>query len=213
MMHHPILCCLFLGMTLTQTYALSPNTWFKNKNQQAAQLMAEQKYQAAAEKFIDPRWQAVAAYRGKNFSKAENQFKTFDHEDDFYNQGNALAYLGKYQEAIHAYDKTLKIKPTHEDAKHNRDVLKKLLTQNQQDQKNQKDQKKQEQAKQQQKQEQAQQQQQHKQEQAQQQIQQQKTQQEQAKNQALRLIPDDPGGLLREKFWRDHWRRLKAENT
>ncbi|MFA5959000.1 MAG: tetratricopeptide repeat protein [Tatlockia sp.] len=30
---------------------------------------------------------------------------------------------------------------------------------------------------------------------------------QQAKNQWLRLVPDDPGGLLREKFLRDHLRR------
>ncbi|SCX92676.1 Ca-activated chloride channel family protein, partial [Legionella micdadei] len=30
---------------------------------------------------------------------------------------------------------------------------------------------------------------------------------QQAKEQWLRLIPDDPGGLMREKFLRDHLRR------
>ncbi|HHF0526846.1 TPA: tetratricopeptide repeat protein, partial [Legionella anisa] len=33
---------------------------------------------------------------------------------------------------------------------------------------------------------------------------------QQAKEQWLRLIPDDPGGLMREKFLRDHLRRERG---
>ena len=33
------------------------------------------------------------------------------------------------------------------------------------------------------------------------------------KEQWLRIIPDDPGGLLREKFWRDHMRRMHREHS
>ncbi|MDF1827940.1 MAG: tetratricopeptide repeat protein [Legionellaceae bacterium] len=36
---------------------------------------------------------------------------------------------------------------------------------------------------------------------------------QQAKEQWLRLIPDDPGGLLREKFWRDHMKRLQQRHV
>jgi len=36
---------------------------------------------------------------------------------------------------------------------------------------------------------------------------------QQAKEQWLRLIPDDPGGLLREKFWRDHMKRLQQRRS
>ena len=38
------------------------------------------------------------------------------------------------------------------------------------------------------------------------------TEKEQAKEQWLRLIPDDPGGLMREKFLRDHLRRQRGWN-
>ena len=50
-------------------------------------------------------------------------------------EGNALARLGNYQEAIKAYDEALKLQPDHDDAKFNRDLLKQQLQkQPQQDQ-------------------------------------------------------------------------------
>jgi Ca-activated chloride channel family protein len=228
---------------MTPAYAFSFYTLFENNNQRASRLMAEKKYADAEKNFSRPDWQAVAAYRGNNYTQAAEQFKQLDGELGFYNQGNALAYLGKYQEAIAAYDKTLKINPNHQDAKYNRDLLKKLQEENKQDQdknKQDQDQNQQDQDKNKQDQDQNQQDQdKNKQDQDQKQQDQDQKQQDQDKNkqdqdqkqqdqdknkqdqdqkqqaqeQALRLIPDDPGGLLREKFSRDHWRRLKAARS
>mgnify|MGYP001487413621 CR=1 FL=1 len=59
----------------------------------------------------------------------------FSRQEDtksLYNLGNALARLGKFESAIHAYEQALEINPNNEDAQYNRDVLKELLDQQQQ---------------------------------------------------------------------------------
>ncbi len=193
---------LFL-IKITPSCAFSIKPWFENMNQHATRLMAEKKYAEAEKTFTRPDWQAVAAYRGTNYEQASKQFKALQNQLGFYNQGNALAHLGQYQEAIKAYEQTLKINPNHEDAKHNRDLLKKLLEENKQEQ-NKQDQEQKQQDQEQNKQDQEQKQ------QDQEQKQQDQAQKQQDQEQALRIVPDDPGGLLREKFWRDHWRRLKT---
>ncbi|MDF1677755.1 MAG: tetratricopeptide repeat protein [Legionellaceae bacterium] len=262
---------LLLWFSVTQAYAFNLYTWFENINQRATRLLAEKKYTEAEKTFTKPDWQAVAAYRGENYQKAVEQFKQLGGPLGLYNQGNALAYLGKYQNAIEAYEKALKLDPTHEDAKYNRDLLKKLLKDNPQNQQNQNNQdNNQEQQDNQQNKEDRNNSQQNNndnnpaednlqnrsdsnkedsdknehdknqnkdnhdqnepednkdkqdkdpeksEKNAPQEPKQSKAEQaasQQEKEQALRLIPDDPGGLLREKFWRDHWRRLKAEQS
>lgn len=228
---------------VSKTYAFRLEPWFENLNQRAARLLKEEKFAEAEKTFTRDDWKAVASYRGKNFNIASEQFKHLGGELGFYNQGNALAYLGQFQEAIAAYDKAIKLNPKHADAIYNRDLLKKLLEENKNNQdQNQQDQNKKEQDQNKSEQDQ------NKNEQNQEQDQKEKEQQqnksgqaekeqnqdkqnsdkrpqdtehkgqdqsksEQEKEQALRLIPDDPGGLLREKFWRDHWRRLKKEQS
>lgn len=86
----------------------------------------------AAQRFIDARWQAAAHYRGGEFGAALQALDGLQDVDDLYNKGNALARLGRYAEAIQAYDDALKLDAAHDDARHNRDLLKKLLKDQQQ---------------------------------------------------------------------------------
>jgi Ca-activated chloride channel homolog len=238
-----LLFCSCLIMSLP-CHAFSMKPWLENTNQRAARLMAEEKYADAEKAFTRPDWQAVAAYRGKDYDKAAKYFKQLNNAQGFYNHGNTLAQLGQYQAAINAYEKAIKLNPNNQDAIYNRDLIKKLLEQNKQDpkqdQKNQ-DKKQQDQDKRQQdqKQQEQDQEQQNQDKKDQDQKDQNQKQQDQSGNeqdqnekkedqdkrkhdqdqkqqeqeQALRLVPDDPGGLLREKFWRDHWRRAKAAQS
>ncbi|MGH8060590.1 MAG: tetratricopeptide repeat protein [Pseudoxanthomonas sp.] len=67
--------------------------------------------------------QGADAYRKGDFAAAEKDFAGIDSVDAFYNQGNALAKQGRYDEAIAAYDRALKLQPKMEDAIENRKVV------------------------------------------------------------------------------------------
>jgi Ca-activated chloride channel family protein len=79
--------------------------------------------------FDDPKWQAVAEYRAGDYAAAAGSFAGFDDPESAYNLGNALAKSGQYEAAIAAYDETLAEVPDHEDAKFNRDLVERLLEQ------------------------------------------------------------------------------------
>lgn len=64
--------------------------------------------------------QGAAAYRQGDFANAEKAFAGIDTAIGQYNHGNALAKLGRYDEAIAAYDEALEKQPGMEDAIANR---------------------------------------------------------------------------------------------
>jgi Ca-activated chloride channel family protein len=67
--------------------------------------------------------QGADAYRKGDFAAAEKDFAGIDSADALYNQGNALAKQGRYDEAIAAYDRALRLRPEMEDAIENRKVV------------------------------------------------------------------------------------------
>ncbi len=213
--------------------AWSWNSLWLTPDQLAQQLMKKGQYSSAKTLFTNPAWQATAAFRAQDYTKASELFGQLNTADGFYNQGNALAHSGAYEQAIQAYDQSLALRPQDADTLHNRKIIQALIKKPEQKQEQDG---KQEQNQKEQKQEQNQEQEQNKSDQdnsernrpsqPQQNEQkpdpdvQEKTPQ-QTKTTAngednqhwLNLIPDDPGGLLREKFLRDHLRRLHGENV
>ena len=188
---------IFLSMALANV-AIA-NTWqdlWVTKDNQAKAMMSKGQYKKAQETFIREDWRAYAAYRAGDYLASAKQYQMLNSEDGYYNQGNALAHMGRYEDAIKAYDKALTINPNNQDAAYNRALIEALLKkdkeqQNQdkqnQDKKNQ-DKKLPDSA-------------------LDNQASQDKKEKQQEKKQWLRLIPDDPGGLLREKFLRDFLRK------
>jgi Ca-activated chloride channel family protein len=213
------------------TYANPWDDLWQTREQQALERY-EADPLAAAELFDDPDWKGAASYRGGDFAAAAGQFANIDTSNGRYNLGNALARQGRYQEAIDAYDNALARDASNEDATFNRKLVEDLLNQEQEQQQNQEssdsdEQQDQEQSADQQSGEQegaesdqqqsAEPQQGEKDEQQPEQVEQQTaddgeeldTEEEQALQQWLRRVPDDPGGLLREKFRRQHADRSK----
>ena len=203
---------VFLSMALVN--GAIANTWqdlWVTKDNQAKAMMTKGQYKNAQETFIREDWRAYAAYRAGDYLASAKQYQTLNTEDGYYNQGNALAHMGRYEDAIKAYDKALAINQNNQDAAYNRALIEALLKKD----KEQKNQDKQNQDKQSQ----------DKQNQDKQnqdkknpdkkspdssldnQASQDKKEKQQEKKQWLRLIPDDPGGLLREKFLRDFLRK------
>jgi Ca-activated chloride channel homolog len=263
---------LLLGIACN-AQAFSWSDLWLTKDQQAQKEMLEGQFKQAETTFQQPDWRAAAAYRAGHYRKAAEQYQSLQNEISYYNQGNALAHLGKYEQAIKAYDKALAINPNNKDALYNRKLLAEMLketkkqqAQNEQNknQQGQKQQGKSQKGKNQQGQNQQGKSQEGKNQSAQNQqgesqesknqrgenqqamdqagksqrdggknqqaesqmvnqqvkakkneknrklaekMQSAEQEKQQAKEQWLQLIPDDPGGLLREKFKRDHLRR------
>ncbi|RUR18383.1 tetratricopeptide repeat protein [Legionella sp. km535] len=226
-----IRCLIFLMILLSslQAKAFSWSDLWYTPDQQAQHLMEKGQFKKAKETFERNDWIGSAAYRAGDYEQAAELFKELNNEQGYYNQGNALAHMGQYEQAIDAYNKALKINPDNQDALYNRKLLEELLKKDKEqkqnkdkDDKNQKNKdqqnKDQQNKDQQNKDQQNKDQQNNKQDQsktnqdqqegdAQSEAEQEK---QQAKQQWLRLIPDDPGGLLREKFLRDHLRRERG---
>lgn len=220
--------------TVSNPFTTVLNNLWQRRDQQAYEAMVEGDAVTAAQLFADQQWRGSARYRSGDFSGAAGDFAQDPSPTGLYNQGNALARLGRYQEAISQYDQVLADDPNQEDATFNKALLEQLLEQQQQ-------------------QEQAEQQQQDQQQQQSQRPQGGETEEEQpseddgppqepeqkpeesedssesenaeetseedgsadrdekqeALEQWLRRVPDDPGGLLRRKFQHETKQRLR----
>ena len=104
--------------------------WLRD-DQRAARMMEQQQPSEAAKLFTDPHWRAAASYRAGDYDAAVDALTGFNDATSWYNRGNALAQTGQWPAAINAYDQALERNPALEDAQHNRDLLEKLLEQQQ----------------------------------------------------------------------------------
>jgi Ca-activated chloride channel family protein len=96
-------------------------------DQQAVKALEQNDPKEAASLFEQPDWKGIAHYRAGDYEQAEQDFSGIDSPEGNYNRGNALAKLGKYPEAMVSYQAAIAQQPDHGDAKHNLDVLKKML--------------------------------------------------------------------------------------
>jgi len=117
-------------------YAWGWQDLWVNKNQQGLQAFEQESYGPAALDFKDPSWRAAANYRNENYEGTVQDLAGLDTVEANYNRGNALAHLTQYEAAIAAYDRVLAQQPDHADAQHNKELVEKLLEQQQQDQQN-----------------------------------------------------------------------------
>ena len=114
--------------------ALEWNDLWLNANQRGARAMALEDFGTAADSFTTPEWKAAAQYRGAEYEKAVEQLEGLTGPEATYNRGNALARLGRIEDAIESYEQTLVQQPDHADAIHNLDLLRQLQDQQQQQQ-------------------------------------------------------------------------------
>lgn len=219
---------LFLLFSLVNSsYALVWRDLWQTRDSQAQALMKEGLYKEAQAKFVDESWRAAAAFRAKDYQEAATIYARLNTKTSNYNLGNALAHLGKLPEAISAYKKALAINPNDEDALYNKKILEEMLKKQNQEKNDHKDNDEKE-NKQQDKQDGGIDKDKQEEKEAKNKDSDLKNQdklapekkedtnlaknqetnnQKNQQNQWLRLIPDDPGGLLREKFRRDYLRR------
>ena len=120
----PMLCCLS-----PPAPAAGPSwsdLWLR-PDQQALRALDAGHAALAGARFADPAWRAAAFYRGGQYQQALSELAGQSGAEAHYNRGNTLAHLGRYQDAIAEYDAALLVAPTHADARHNRDLLLRLV--------------------------------------------------------------------------------------
>ena len=86
-----------------------------------------------------PAWQSIAHYRNAEYPNSLSGFQSDASVSARYNEGNALARLGEYAAAIEQYKHVLSVYPDHSDATFNKNLVEKLLEQQQQAQQDQQD--------------------------------------------------------------------------
>ncbi|MGB1261998.1 MAG: VWA domain-containing protein [Cognaticolwellia sp.] len=130
-----------LMLTLPFAFLLVPNNqaqadiWqdlWQTKDQQGQASFKSEQYQQAAEQFNNPLWQGSAHYKAGDYEQALSAFQQEDSADAHFNQGNALAKLQRFDDAIAAYEQALAQDPNLADAKANKAILEKLKQQQEQ---------------------------------------------------------------------------------
>ena len=123
------LLALLLPLSLAGRAEAAWNDWWKSLDQRGQNAFHQQDFEKAADLFEDDAWQAASHYRQGQYNQALTLYKWID---DPYNQGNALAHLGRFQEAIAAYELALDRDSENEDASYNLDLLRRMVRQQQQ---------------------------------------------------------------------------------
>ncbi|WP_296698206.1 vWA domain-containing protein [Thiocapsa sp. UBA6158] len=120
-----ILACVMI-LPPSPGWALDWSGFWWRPDQQAARQFESGANAEAAELFRDPAWRAAASYRAGDYERALAALSDVPDSDVDYNRGNALARLGRLDEAIAAYERVLERDAEHADARHNLDLLEAL---------------------------------------------------------------------------------------
>jgi Ca-activated chloride channel family protein len=121
----PVILLLFFLPIPQQAQAWDWKSLWLTPNQQASQAFKNGDMDKSAELFENPEWKGAAQYKVGKYEQALKSLEGLEKADDWYNKGNALARLLRYQEAIEAYKKALKLNPKHKDAEYNKALIEK----------------------------------------------------------------------------------------
>jgi Ca-activated chloride channel family protein len=102
------------------------NLWLTH-DQQGRYFYERGNYKKAAERFEDPIWKGLALSHGGDYEAALNAFALNDSAEAWYDQGNALAHLGKYPEAAQAYQQALARRHSWPEAEENLALVESLI--------------------------------------------------------------------------------------
>lgn len=128
-----LLCFLFFVLPAPeQAYAFDIDHLWSSPDQKAMRAFNNGKTDEAATQFKDNRWKAASHYQSGDYEQALESLRNPTTSNDHYNRGNALAKLGRYPEAIKAYDEALNLDSNNKDASFNREQVEYALKKQQQ---------------------------------------------------------------------------------
>ena len=130
-----LLSLVLLAGLLPSPQPAMASTWddlWQRPDQQAAKAFDAGDYARASALARDANRRGSAEYKRGNYQLALDNFLHAQGPDADYNRGNALAKLGRYKDAISAYDKALEKNPADADARANKAAVEALLKQQKQ---------------------------------------------------------------------------------
>ena len=139
LIHLPVLLSSILLVVSPDASAFDWNELWQNSDQRAHDQFDQGQHEKASELFDSADWKGSSFYRSGDYENALQQWQGIDSENANYNRGNALAKLGKLEEALETYDQVLQQNPQHDDAKYNRQLVEEALKQQQEEQESKKD--------------------------------------------------------------------------
>jgi tetratricopeptide (TPR) repeat protein len=89
----------------------------------ARELLAFDRPDDALILFDEPVWRGIAEYRARRFKRALYEFFQSQSVLGLYNTATSHAQLGSWNGAIVAYEKVLRLDPSHVDARHNLELV------------------------------------------------------------------------------------------
>jgi Ca-activated chloride channel homolog len=96
-------------------------------DQQGRCYFQKGEFRVAAARFENVLWKGIALSRVGDYTAALDQFASADTPEGWYNQGNALAHLHRFPEAVHAYEQALRARPDWRDAQDNLNLVRSLI--------------------------------------------------------------------------------------
>jgi len=121
------LVTFLIGFFSLQAHAFQWDDLWSTADQQAQTHMQNGQFAEAKELFQRDDWAATAAYRTGDYEGSADRFKNLGTQQGYYNQGNALAHMGQFEQAIEAYNKALELNPQDADAIYNRKLVEELM--------------------------------------------------------------------------------------
>ncbi|MEO6688736.1 MAG: tetratricopeptide repeat protein [Dokdonella sp.] len=128
-----VVFALALSAPAPRASAASLRDLWERPDQQAADALARGDARQAADVARTPEWRGGASYKAGDYDTAADAYAKVGDADGAYNKGNALAKLGRFEDAIAAYDAALKLAPGMDDAQANRKAVEDFLKKSKQD--------------------------------------------------------------------------------
>lgn len=117
---------LILICVTVPAHAMDWQRYFYTPDQRGQKAMQAEQPEVAASQFVNPAWKGSAYYRAKDYDSALDNFNQSEDATTLYNKGNTLARKGDFAAAIQAYDHALKKQTDFPDAQFNKELLEKL---------------------------------------------------------------------------------------